>query len=1065
MASVHRQDPSTQHDHRQDHQHANNQSFNQYTNIASNDDFNTFFNVPGDDAPNQNFTHTWESNIIDPNLQHAAFDRQSSQWPPNPIQNNSMSNQGQGIGSTEYPNTYSHSQNPYDFAGHHNGQYQPFSNSFNPGLSYGGPLIGNYNFSNINPQQYAQVHGQTIAPSALQSYPFNQPDRQIYSQSPAVNLRTNTATYGNSQNNTNNTNNTAQPRRRVYDEALAKSIVDSIPAGTVLGNMAIRTGDAVQKAINSQQLNKFIYISKETFDSDDQRGQVPRIKEGKSLKEMKRKILENQGSQPWDAAQRPLLKKIKLSHRNQTVNPSSAGTGSVASPSSEEESSSDEETDDSDYDEEEKSPLPAAKPKDPVKAMEYDIIEAIWFKKGKQLPAATIRTALGSYWNIIKPTRDAWKVDHVAMQEAEKKNDKVKAETHRKLAAGHRKILDGAFQATIQHGHPDIVEKLSENANLFLSLYQLLVDRFREDDVNGITVRNILNLMVRCPFLNKGLFEKTKLDRILPRLEKKGDSNVQSLVQKVYDIVKSNPEEVNPDSKPSEAEPINKSEPTKPPVSTKASGPAKSKTPTTAGTVKSGNVNMKSANGANKLSTIKNEAKMSEPPKPKPVVKAQSLFSGLQSASKKPGTSLSAQKMNPPEQKVKVEPKKPAPAPTKSFSFADTLANLDKPKDMGPIRKAEEERPKETEEEKKKRLRKESRRHLRVKWRPDQYLEEVRLFTHVAEEDLGHDSNMLLDAADVKNEGQMLKLHKHLALDEDEDGAEEAELAPWHPLSLIDFSTLPDEARADNYSTFGGKREPHSPEKSVQEQRELTTLIAIYTSPADIPFSPREPNDPYSGVPAEEKAFGRDEGQAWDTIRRRENQYYTYHAPKASQQYQSSSKDVYSILSQLNLPSIQQSVAHQPNFAPAPPIPHLIPQPTPQSLQTPPSLEAIFAQHSQPQPQPSVQVPDPNIQLALDFFKHMQGNGAQNVTQALTQPPIQPQPEPVYQPPPAVAPQLDISSILAQLQQQQQQPHGVQPGYNNDNDRKRPYDGGSQSEQYDNKRAKGGNGKKVSLIL
>lgn len=58
-----------------------------------------------------------------------------------------------------------------------------------------------------------------------------------------------------------------------------------------------------------------------------------------------------------------------------------------------------------------------------------------------------------------------------------------------------------------------------------------------------------------------------------------------------------------------------------------------------------------------------------------------------------------------------------------------------------------------------------------------------------------------------------------------------------------------------NCETKGGKVEVNSPERGVQEQRELTTLMVIYTTSSDIPSSPREPAE-YSSDVVTEELFG-----------------------------------------------------------------------------------------------------------------------------------------------------------------------------------------------------------------
>lgn len=44
-----------------------------------------------------------------------------------------------------------------------------------------------------------------------------------------------------------------------------------------------------------------------------------------------------------------------------------------------------------------------------------------------------------------------------------------------------------------------------------------------------------------------------------------------------------------------------------------------------------------------------------------------------------------------------------------------------------------------------------------------------------------------------------------------------------------------------NFIKRGGEQIPESPETEAQEHREATTLMAFYTSPADVPPSPKEP--------------------------------------------------------------------------------------------------------------------------------------------------------------------------------------------------------------------------------
>lgn len=60
----------------------------------------------------------------------------------------------------------------------------------------------------------------------------------------------------------------------------------------------------------------------------------------------------------------------------------------------------------------------------------------------------------------------------------------------------------------------------------------------------------------------------------------------------------------------------------------------------------------------------------------------------------------------------------------------------------------------------------------------------------------------------------------------------------------------------NNYDSRGGQKTVKSNEREIQKQRELTSLMVFYNSAADIPSNPKEPADPYSGQPSEERLFG-----------------------------------------------------------------------------------------------------------------------------------------------------------------------------------------------------------------
>ena len=75
--------------------------------------------------------------------------------------------------------------------------------------------------------------------------------------------------------------------------------------------------------------------------------------------------------------------------------------------------------------------------------------------------------------------------------------------------------------------------------------------------------------------------------------------------------------------------------------------------------------------------------------------------------------------------------------------------------------------------------------------------------------------------------------------------------------SEIDLSILSSADREQNFIKRGGTQIPNSLQREAQEHRESTTLMVFYTSPSDIPMSPKEPPpvDPSESA-GEEVPFG-----------------------------------------------------------------------------------------------------------------------------------------------------------------------------------------------------------------
>ena len=485
--------------------------------------------------------------------------------------------------------------------------------------------------------------------------------------------------------------------------------------------------------------------------------------------------------------------------------------------------------------------------------------------------------------------------------------------------------------------------------------------------------------MSKCRSVDASLLEKTKIDKLLPRFQKRGDERGKRFTQRILenakltDKVSSAVDLVNGSSVP--VADVRSS--TNDTIKKEAAGSVKKSlgNPSAQAVGSNTGARLKAPSGDAKVaSRIKTEGSSDVKTKVVNVTaKPSGFFSSLKSASKKPGTSTKSDDSSAAQLK---KPANATGAPKPAFSFAATMAGLAKQKEE-PVVKLEEIRRPETEQEKAKRLRKESRRSLRVSFKADEDLVAIRTFEHDPEEDVGHDHSQVRDVGDSRGEGQMLKMHKDLELDDEEDYEPPEDISPsWTLPAPVDFSLIAEDERARNHVSRGGLKEldEDANERLLQNEREQGSLMAFYTSRSDIPPSPREPLDPQPTTSTTVIMFGEPSSLTMtrlDEPRVQQIIQPTYPAIPAT-------PDITALLSIIN------SAKQQPhNAAPAP---------------------------MQPQ-----QVPDPANPLAAILSKLPQNLQAQPTQ------PVAPQQ------PPQLA--FNLQAALASMQQPQQQNYPAQPGY------------------------------------
>ncbi|KAF2767648.1 hypothetical protein EJ03DRAFT_143692 [Teratosphaeria nubilosa] len=862
----------------------------------------------------------------------------------------------------QYARTLSHSPASFNqtacsgFDGPQNFQQQYRQPQYDPALLHtatAGQPYGNNHATSNNLGYSNQIQtSATISPHALQQQ----------ARSSAV--------VGNAYNafNRNAYSHTAFSGQPMAQNVNQRDLIQAIPTGDGSGYFSTIGIDNLAHATNSERLGNFVHIGKQAHEWPvNKPTTLPTHAQRKSKNELRRLA----GNDPT------LLAKIGRRAIKKVVAPGVTGPNSPPeSIKYEGETSSSEESsdDDSSYTSEEDlegSPLPSKRPDTPKEAVEYDTIKALWRSKRRPVDRDTIKEALTAFWDVVKVIRDRWKADASAVTEAEAKKRLGELPLLKSRVKDQRDMIEAAFKAALKHGHRSIVEILGSNTPLVYLIYQFLLDRHKAEDFNGPLTRALLEVTSLFTTVDEAALEKTHLDKVLKRYVKQGDAKTQYYAKKVLQNAaaasKQNAESATKPGQPpaktgSAASPVPvKKEPEpvagiKRPASNAGEGGMQKKLAT--GLTKPNGTSAMSRHmaPAKKSTSAADAAKPSTATttpatKTKQVTAKPSSFFSTLSAAKKPGTSIKAgtpaQAAGPKiaaERKSSATPAASA-APKSSFSFAETMANLNKPKQEKPpsVKPVDKEAPPETLEQKARRLRREARGNLKVHFKIGDELCEIRYFSHDPEEEIGHNDSQMRDMADAGGEGRALKLHQDMMdIDEDDEPEAEQQLIEFKEPSKIDFGDVDPEERSKNYSRFGGgKLEPDSAERAIRDQYEANTLMVFYTDESEIPPNPKEPDQPYNGEPGQPtKSFGRPEQKSFDRVQRRKAML-----PQHQQQVPSTAQSPFDLSKYL--PN-QQQQASAPAVPPPPPATGL-----PQGLDLNALLANITAQQHQQPPQPA----------------------------------------------------------------------------------------------------------------
>ncbi|KAK2680874.1 hypothetical protein RAB80_002667 [Fusarium oxysporum f. sp. vasinfectum] len=505
----------------------------------------------------------------------------------------------------------------------------------------------------------------------------------------------------------------------------------------------------------------------------------------------------------------------------------------------------------------------ATRPADPAEAAAWDAIGMVHIEQSVARTNALIATRVqqaGEYFIKLRSEMNRAKQE-LDQAIKDKKPEGVIARERQDFEQ-KKEILYRALDATIEHADDAVLDNLGGHQKLVLSLVNALIMCIKASDFSGKLPKIVLEMFTHFP-MTKRIAETTNFETVRKRFADKGDSEVKELVSEITVKVKKlkASESESTGYQGTSASSRAKAKPGMEPSAKRGRDEeAETRTVKKIAVESSGNaLSRKLAQpkiqlqSASKTSAAKAAAASILPGKPRPVAKP----------APKPETKadvkvISDDKIKAEAKPPRTETKPPVPrngtttAPTSSSAsalsgIASLLDSINAPKAEAPVAPKETNgsETSESPEEKAKRLRKEARRKLRVSWKPETELVQIRIFQKEEAEDEGRESNMTRDAADDRSEGMVLKQRANV---EEEEDDEDVPYQPWMGPVAIDFSRLPTDVRNKNFVTRGGNVTFTTDEQQRIADREQRELMAIYADPDDIPPSPKSPMPEAAGT-------------------------------------------------------------------------------------------------------------------------------------------------------------------------------------------------------------------------
>lgn len=229
------------------------------------------------------------------------------------------------------------------------------------------------------------------------------------------------------------------------------------------GKFLIINFNELSSAVPSKRMHNFLSVGDFPQDLPSTKSTVPQYIPRKSLNELRilavsdPKLAAKLGKRVPKA---PRLSTIKVGRPKAVASAASPESRSTPSESSSEYESSDS---GSEYESEleenvpEPSPLAPTRPSEPLQAVRYDTMKAVWLPSNVPAQAEQIRSGLKDLWEVVKTIRDRWKSDSDAVKKATEAKKDSEIPLLKDRVKSQRNMMEMALRSALEHGHPDIV--------------------------------------------------------------------------------------------------------------------------------------------------------------------------------------------------------------------------------------------------------------------------------------------------------------------------------------------------------------------------------------------------------------------------------------------------------------------------------------------------------------------------------------------------------------------------------------------------------------------------------